>query len=539
MPDIIGYSGQEQDGDYANLTLKEGSAMDLKDSKAKQLLPLHRIFNSFPGGLMIIPLFLGAIITTVSQSFGVADLWAELGDPMQTLFSSKGIIPFLGLMLFFTGTQTDVRKLKTMVKVGLPLIAIRFGLVYAFAFLALEVWGLAGFVGVSFVALLSCLASPNAVLFNGLTEPYGDDSDRSYFSISLMLALPVFPLLLLQGAEGASIDYRPILSLILPFAFGILLGNLDPALRSFFERGNSVIIMFLGFQFGSYINLVSAAKEIPSALLLTLVFYGVAIMPSLLFEKFVVKRSGYVTLAMSGVAGVSLSIPELAAAALPSTAAYMETAIYQLAFALIFTCVLAPWLVDGANRLELKTRPQTMKANTPRLFAYTVKREGDKELQKEKRYVKRSLKFLFGNLADLALSLGEKTFLESYSDCLYEKRIWKLKRARKAMADEVYRVNYGEIKAARAQAGKDLAKLSAKVLEARKAAARKAFACPDDKMRREFSANPLLDPYRRRCNRRLRFSKQPLPPLPKLAKGELSLRCLKVYLVFAESPKEM
>ena len=48
---------------------------------------------------------------------------------------------------------------------------------------------------------------------------------------------------------------------------GMVLGDLDEDIRRVFAGGNAIILPFLGFEFGSTVNLIEAFKMIPQGLL--------------------------------------------------------------------------------------------------------------------------------------------------------------------------------------------------------------------------------------------------------------------------------
>ncbi len=504
----------------------------LQPEPKRPVFPLYAILRAFPGSMMIIPLLLSATATTVAGAFGV-NIWTALGDPVEMIFSSRGILGFLGLMLFFTGTQTNLKRLGHALKTGLPLILVRFGLSYGIGFLALWLWGMEGFAGLSFVDLIPCLTPPNAVLFSGITDPYADDADRSYFSICLLLALPVLPLIAIQGAENTPIDYMMLISMVIPLVLGLAMGNLDARIAHYFANGNAVILMFLGFQFGSYIDLTHAVNEIPSALVLMLVFYAVTIIPSLFVEVFAVKRTGYMTLAMSGLAGVSLSIPGLAAAAYADGEldAIAQKATYQLAFVLIVTCLLAPLLTDMVNRLAFARTPERLKLSTPRLYESEELGLEKRNFRRELRYVEKSLDTVWKDGATLTLSAHEADFVKNHSRqaIRFARKTLKSVTAGPSYTKEAAAKTLADFNAGTAKNHVQLQHLALLMAQVRSENAKRVLALSDDRMRKAVGRTPLLDPFRPAVNRRIRKANQPLLPLPRLSAGELGIRCVREY----------
>lgn len=86
----------------------------------------------------------------------------------------------------------------------------------------------------------------------------------------------------------------------------------------------AIILPFLGFEFGSTINLIDAFKMIPQGLLLSIVYFIVVITPSYVFERTLLHRPGYASVASGLLAGVALVIPSMAAASNTAFEPYVE-----------------------------------------------------------------------------------------------------------------------------------------------------------------------------------------------------------------------
>lgn len=362
-------------------------------------VPIRKTLNKIPGGRIIIPLIFGSIVVSICDAFGVRDPWAMVGSPAMYLFSSRGITIVLGFMLFFTGTQIDVRKMKPMLTRGFPLLLLRLGIAYALSYLfyfftkgSENMW-----IGISFVTFTACLTSTNAGMFMGLVNPYGDDADYSYFGVLLLTALPAFPMLLIQGSQGGNIDYMSMISILLPILFGMLLGNLDPNIRKVFKHGNDVVIPFLGFQFGSAIKIMTAMRMIPQGLFLIACWYLIGVLPSFLLEKYVMKRPGYISVACSAMAGVALSIPELVNERElfnNFNATALDNSLASLALVLVVTSILCPILTEFSNKIYYKNHKEDCKNRFPTLGEYVEKLSDRDSMYQMKRRVAKARKFI-------------------------------------------------------------------------------------------------------------------------------------------------
>ena len=135
-----------------------------------------------------------------------------------------------------------------------------------------------------------------------------------------------------------------IVSLLIPFVLGMILGNLDEDIRKVFAGGNAIILPFLGFEFGSTINLFDAFKMLPQGLLLSVLYFIIVITPSYIFERRVLHRPGYASVASASLAGVALAIPSMAAQANTALEQYTTSAVAILAFVLAVTNILCPFI---------------------------------------------------------------------------------------------------------------------------------------------------------------------------------------------------
>ncbi|MNI60194.1 2-keto-3-deoxygluconate permease [compost metagenome] len=151
--------------------------------------------------------------------------------------------------------------------------------------------------------------------------------------------------MILNSASGAGIDYLSVLATLVPFLLGILLGNLDGNIQKMFAPGTVILLPFLGTSFGSNINLSVAFRSSLSGLLLTLVFFVLCLVPLIMIDRALLKRPGYAAAATCSVAGLSMVVPAMAAGFNPAYAPYVDTAIAQIAFAVILTSITVPYVV--------------------------------------------------------------------------------------------------------------------------------------------------------------------------------------------------
>ena len=97
----------------------------------KKNVNIWKSLQKVPAGTMLVPLIIGALITTITNGVFHFNLWTTLGNPMKDMFSSSGQMLLIGLMLFCTGTSLRLSDLKDALHRGVLLILVRLGVAYA------------------------------------------------------------------------------------------------------------------------------------------------------------------------------------------------------------------------------------------------------------------------------------------------------------------------------------------------------------------------------------------------------------------------
>lgn len=123
---------------------------------------------------------------------------------------------------------------------GVLLILVRLGVAYGLCALFYALFGYEGFLGISFLAFVCAVTSANAALYMGIISPFGDKADKASFGIMLICSMPLLPLLFLgfYGEAGfGEAQVMQIISLIIPFILGMVLGNMDMDIRKVFAGG--------------------------------------------------------------------------------------------------------------------------------------------------------------------------------------------------------------------------------------------------------------------------------------------------------------
>ncbi len=310
-------------------------------------IPVLLWIKKIPGGLLLVPMMIVAVINTFCPEL------VRIGGATEALFTNTNTMYAVGLMLFFSGTQCMVGQVKEMVKVGGLLCLLKILIMVAASIIVQRFFGPDGFWGISLVAFLAVLASTNPGLYIALVTD--NPTAVSVFSLLNLLVMPIAPVMALNLASGYGMDWNSVLSILIPFFLGMLLGNLDGEIRRLFSNGCTLVLPFMGFCLGGSINLIAAMKAGAGGILCAGLFYLLTWIPLYTAERFILKRDGLVATAMSAIASFTATAPGMAAAANPFFEPYVETAVAQIALASLVTSLITPVLV-GRIRGKLGDR---------------------------------------------------------------------------------------------------------------------------------------------------------------------------------------
>lgn len=300
--------------------------------------------NKIPGGVMVVPLLLGAVMNTFAPNA------TKIGGMTTALFSSAGTGTLIGLALFIVGTQLKLNQAAAAIKRGSVLLVAKFLAGFIIGILVGRYFGPAGFLGVSALAIFSAVTNSNGGLFMALQQEYGDNID---FTSQTMLSFndgPFLTLLALGASGFANIPFKSLVASIMPLVIGMILGNLDSDMEKYFAPLNGKITMFFAFTLGQGINL----KDIPGAGLSGIVLTVLVVFGSGLFlvvaDKLINRRPGYAGAAASSAAGNAVATPALAAQVDPTLAALVPAATAQISAAVVLSAILTPLLTAWAAK---------------------------------------------------------------------------------------------------------------------------------------------------------------------------------------------
>lgn len=300
---------------------------------------MYKFMKKIPGGLLLIPMLISAVFATFCPNL------FYIGGLTEALFTKKGINYIVALITFCSATSLDFKSLaKVLKKQGLMLL-LKIILCMAFSLLFFKFFGETGVWGISLLSFVCVLASLNPSLYIALTKDYATKTDESAFGLLGLLCLPVFPIIVYSVAQSQAIDFSPIISTLIPLILGILIANFDKDFASIFKGSTTMLTPFMGWSFGTGINLIESFKSGLQGLVLVVIFYVLIALPIYLFEVKVLKGNGVSALGMSSMAGLTVSVPLILSQNSDYLASIAGTAASQIALGVVLTSVITPMLV--------------------------------------------------------------------------------------------------------------------------------------------------------------------------------------------------
>lgn len=310
---------------------------DAPPADLKQLRsPLYGLMDKIPGGTMVIPLILGAIVGTTAPAF------LELGSFTTALFATP--MPMMALVIFATGMQITPRSIgpvagttgaiilgKTLVP-GLLVVGLGFTV------------GLDGLLGISILAMLATFDNSNGGIWLAFTGKYGTKTDRGAYVASAVNDGPFFTMLFIGAAGLGSIPLDAFAAAIIPLILGIIVGNIDHRWTEIMRPVPTIVIPFFAFGLGTGIDISAILTGGMTGIVLGLLVTPFTGGTTYLAYRFLLRRGkragiGFVA---GTTAGNSIVTPAIIASADPRFEQYVDVATVQVATAVLISAITAP-----------------------------------------------------------------------------------------------------------------------------------------------------------------------------------------------------
>lgn len=293
-----------------------------------------------PAGMMIVPLLIGACLNTFCPQI------LQIGSLTTATFSNAGAATAMGIQLVCLGSTLQIKEIGAVLKRGGVLLLSKFLIGATIGIVVGKVFGPAGFMGMSALAIICAVTNSNGSVYLALTTEYGDDVDCGAMALLALNDGPFFTMIAMGASGLANIPLLSLLAAVTPIVIGMILGNLDKSFSKFIAPAGPIMIPFVGLTLGAGPNLSAVLTGGLSGIVLGLisVFVGGAFI--VFCDRKISKRPGYAGWAVATTAGNAVAVPAVVALADPSLQPYVATATTQVAAAVIVTAIIAPLMTS-------------------------------------------------------------------------------------------------------------------------------------------------------------------------------------------------
>ncbi len=314
-------------------------------------MKIKACIEKIPGGMMVVPLVIGALINTLLPSA------LEIGGFTTALFKN-GAAPLIGAFLFCMGAGISVKAAPQALIQGGTITATKLLVAIILGLGVEKIFGATGIFGLSGLAIIAAMSNSNGGLYAALVGEMGNERDVGAISILSLNDGPFFTMIALGAAGMANIPIMALVAVLVPLVLGMVLGNLDYTMRDFLVKGGPLLIPFFAFALGANINLIMLLEGGIAGIVLGVLTTFVGGFFNIRADK-LVGGSGVAGAAASSTAGNAVATPLAIAQADPSMLAVASAAAPLIAASVITTAILTPiltsWVVkNNKKKQEIK-----------------------------------------------------------------------------------------------------------------------------------------------------------------------------------------
>lgn len=305
-------------------------------------MELKKAIDRVPGGLMLVPLLLGAVVHTFAP--GAGKYFGSFTNGLIT-----GTVPILAVWFFCMGATIDLRATGMVLRKSGTLLATKIAVAWVVTLIAVRFLPVDGvkaglFAGLSVLAITTSMDMTNGGLYAAVMQQYGTKEEAGAFVLMSVESGPLVSMFILGAAGVAFFEPRLFVGAVLPFLVGFVLGNLDSNLRDLFGRCVHPLIPFFGFALGNGIDLNVIVTSGLAGVVLGLGVIVVTGIPLILSDRLLAGGNGAAGLAASSTAGAAVANPAIIGEMIPRFKPLVPAATAMVATACLVTAILVPIL---------------------------------------------------------------------------------------------------------------------------------------------------------------------------------------------------
>jgi 2-keto-3-deoxygluconate permease len=329
---------------------------NIEETRMAQV-PIKRMIESVPGGMMIVPLLAGSLVATF-----LPGMPKFFGSFTSALFT--GALPILAVFYVCMGAGIDVKATPYLLRKGGALFGAKVGMAIAVGAVLGHYLGEAPissglFAGLSTLAVVAAMNDTNGGLYMALMGQYGRREDVGAYTIMSLESGPFLTMVTLGVAGLSAFPWPTLVGSILPLALGMLLGNLDREMRDFLGRAVPVMIPFFALALGAGLDLHKVWQAGLLGIGLGLAVVVVTGIP-LYWADRLTGGTGVAGAAAANTAGNAAAVPALIAAANPVYEEAAKSATLLVAACVVVTAIVSPMLTAAVARRVTSRRDRAI-----------------------------------------------------------------------------------------------------------------------------------------------------------------------------------
>ncbi|PWF99945.1 2-keto-3-deoxygluconate permease [Levilactobacillus bambusae] len=304
-------------------------------------MKIKKNIDKIPGGIMVVPLLLGALIHTFWPK---TDMF--LGGVTGTYLLGTNVILFI--FFFCVGTGIDLKASGKIAAKGINLLVVKVVLAAILGIVLnifLPIGGITTGIlsGLSVLAVIASFNASNGGLYAALMSSIpGREVDLAAYPFFSVESGPFFTMITLGLAGIGAFPWQALVSTLVPFVLGALLGGLDPDIRKMYAPVGGALIPFFAFTIGYSMNFDMLVKSGAVGILMGIAVVFVSGYALYLTDRYVVRSDGLAGWAASSTAGAAVSVPMVIATMDPRFKATASSATAIVATSVLITAVLTP-----------------------------------------------------------------------------------------------------------------------------------------------------------------------------------------------------